>query len=68
MNTPYVSSLFIERESEYSLGKDHSVTLSPSNTISFGKQSIRYTRPKVWNSLPKNMRQTTSLKEFKNLA
>ena len=64
---PYVSSLFTERESEYSLRRNHSLILPPYNTISFGKQSIRYTGPKVWNSLPNNLRQTTSLKEFKNL-
>ena len=64
---PYVSSLFTERESEYSLRRNHSLILPPYNTISFGKQSIRYTGPKVWNSLPNNLRQTTSLKEFKHL-
>ena len=64
---PYVSSLFTERESEYSLRRNHSLILPPYNTISFGKQSIRYTGPKVWNSLPNNLRDTTSLKEFKNL-
>ena len=26
-----------------------------------------YIGPKVWNSLPNNMRQTTALKEFRNL-
>ena len=61
---PYVRSLFTERESEYSLRRNHSLILPPYNTISFGKQSIRYTGPKVWNSLPNNLRQTTSLKEF----
>ena len=55
------------RESEYRLRRNHSLILPPYNTISFGKQSIRYTGPKVWNSLPNNLRQTTSLKEFKNL-
>ena len=63
----HVSSLFTERESEYSLRRNHSLIIPPYNTISFGKQSIRYTGPKVWNSLPNNLRQTTSLKEFKNL-
>ena len=52
---PYVSSLFTERESEYSLRRNHSLILPPYNTISFGKQSIRYTGPKVWNSLPNNI-------------
>ena len=33
----------------------------------FGEQSIGYTVPKVWDSLPNSLRQTTSLKEFKNL-
>ena len=64
---PYVSSLFTERESEYSLRRNHSLILPPYNTISYGKQSIRYTGPKVWNSLPNNLRQTTPQKEFKNL-
>ena len=64
---PYVSSLFTERESEYSLRRNHSLILPQYNTISFGKQSIRYTGPKVWNSLPNTLRQTTSLKELKNL-
>ena len=34
---PYVSSLFTERESEYSLRRNHSLILPPYNTISFGK-------------------------------
>ena len=64
---PYVSSLFTERESEYNLRRNHSLILPPYNTISFGNRSIRYTGPKVWNSLPNNLRQITSLKDFKNL-
>ena len=34
---PYVSSLFTERESEYSLRRNHSLILPQYNTISFGK-------------------------------
>ena len=44
---PDVSSLFTERESEYSLRRNHSLILPPYNTIFSGKQSIRYTGPKV---------------------
>ena len=56
---PYVSSLFTERESEYNLKRNHSLTMPPLNTISYEKQAIRYTGPTVWNSLPDNLRQTT---------
>ena len=60
---PFVESLFKKRDSNYNLRGAHSLSIPNFNT----KQSLRYQGPKLWNSLPENFKQTTTLKEFKVL-
>ena len=35
------------------------------NTITYGKHSIRYTGPKLWSLIPRNIKSSTTLSAFK---
>ncbi len=37
------------------------------NGITYGLNSFRYKAPKVWNSLPNNIKEAVSLDQFKKL-
>ena len=63
----FVSSLFHKRELEYNLRGSNTLDIPGFKTITYGKQSLRYAGPKLWNSLPNEFRMATTLKEFRTL-
>ena len=64
---PFVGSLFKKRKTDYNLRGSNTLEIPSFNSMTYGKQSLRYQGAKLWNSLPDNFRQVTTLKEFKVL-
>ena len=64
MCATYISTLFEEPAIKYKL-RNHDFTIPRFNTVSFGKHSFRYRGPKVWSSVPSNVRKAPTLSSFK---
>ena len=60
----YISTLFEQLAIKYKLC-NHDFTIPRFNAVSFGKPSIRYMGPKVWSSVPSNVKKTSTLSSLK---
>ena len=60
----YSSTLFEQPAIKYKL-HNHDFTIPRFNTVSFGKHSLRYMGPKVWSSVPSNVKRASTLSSFK---
>ena len=60
----YISTLFEQPAFKYKLG-NHDFTISRFHTVSFGKLSLRYMGPKVWSSVPSNVKKASTLSSIK---
>ena len=62
----YVSELFRAQESLYEM-RDNDKFIQPQyNTVCYGKNSIRYFGPKLWNNIPILIKNSQSLNTFKS--
>ena len=59
----YISTLFEQPAIKYEL-RNHDFTIPRFNTVSFGKHSLRYMGPKVWSSVPSNVKKASTLSSF----
>ena len=59
-----VRDLFLVKSSTYGL-RNADFHLPRFYTVTYGKHSLRYLGPKLWNKLPANIRNLTSLSNFK---
>ena len=64
MCSTYISTLFEQPAIKYKLC-NHDFTIPRFNTVSFGKHSLRYMGPKVWSSVPSNVKKASTLSSFK---
>ena len=60
----YISTLFEQPAIKYEL-RNHDFTIPRFNTVSFGKHSLRYMGPRVWSSVPSNVKKASTLSSFK---
>ena len=61
---PHIQDLFIRQTANYTL-KNSDFILPRFNTVSYGKQSIRYLGPLIWSKLDKKLRNMSNLANFK---
>ena len=71
--TPHLSELFQLNESLYGLrsNEPQKLCISNINSVRFGKSTIRYFGPVIWNSIPAKLRNAKTfvvffLKKIKN--
>ena len=62
----YVNEMFQTQESQYEMRDNDRCMLPKYNTVSFGKNSIRYYGAKLWNNIPTTIKSSTSLNTFKS--
>ncbi|CAH3187709.1 unnamed protein product [Porites evermanni] len=60
----YISTLFEQPAIKYEQ-RNHDFTIPRFNTVSFGKHSLRYMGPKIWSSVPSNVKKASTLSSFK---
>ena len=60
----YISTLFEQPAIKYKL-RNYDFTILRFNAVSFGKQSLRYMGPKLWSSVPSNVKKAPTLSFFK---
>ena len=60
----YIADLFRRSDTKYAL-RNKEFVIPRFNTATYGKHSIRHTGPKLWNIVPKNIRDLPTLSSFK---
>ena len=60
----YVADLFQRTETKYAL-RNKEFVIPWFKTVTYGKHTIRYTGPNIWNTIPKDIRSVPTLSSFK---
>ena len=57
----YLAEMFNVRETHYDIRNNNQFTLPSFNTITYGKKSFTYYGAKLWNNLPNEIKESSSL-------
>jgi hypothetical protein len=63
----YVNELFTLQESQYEMRDNNKLALPNYNTVSYGKNSMRFYGAKLWNNIPVSIKSCNSLNTFNQL-
>jgi hypothetical protein len=63
----YLNDLFVYKESRYSFRKTNTVEVPQVRTTYHGLHSFRFAGATLWNELPNELRNVSSLSQFKSL-
>ena len=67
MASEIVTEIFSLRpQGQYNLRSCSDFTLPIVRTVNYGIESIRYLGPKIWESLPANIKEVDTIKRFKS--
>ena len=66
LSPTFISELFQTKSSNYSLRSGHQLTLPPTKTRTFGTHSISFMGSLLWNRLPKEIKDSKSINQFKH--
>ena len=67
LNAGYMKDLFKERPSKYPSRHPDNLFVPKANQVTYGYKSIRIQGPKIWNSLPNEIKEIKSLPKFKEM-
>ena len=67
LNAPYMKTIFKKPSNRASNRLKHNIYLPKHNQATFGTKSLRVLGPKLWNTLPENIKSADSLPIFKRL-
>ncbi len=67
LSPKYLQDMIEKSDCDYNLRASSPLTQPKCNTVSYGLNSFRYKRPKIWNSRPNYIKEAISLSEFKFL-
>ena len=65
INPEFMWEFFNKNPVQYNLRKRNIVYLPPARSSSYGINSLAFRRSLLWNSLPRNVKQSHNLGEFK---
>ena len=57
--------LFEETTNSYNLRNQNTWTLPNTRTVYYGTETIRYRGPLIWDSLPSDLKEVTTIQAFK---
>ena len=63
----FIQNLITLKCSQYSMRKENTAVVPKANTSKYGLKSFVHDGPRVWNSLPNEMRKTFNYGEFRRL-
>ncbi len=66
LNPTYLQDMVNNINTEYTLWNPKPVQQPKCKTVTHGINSFRYKSSKIWNSLPTDIQNCVTLKEFKN--
>ena len=61
----YIIDLFSDKEPNYNLRNSDTLAIPKFNSVKYGKRSLSYYGPKLWNKLPASVKESNSLFVFK---
>ena len=60
-----MNKIFVERNSNYSLRGNNILTRLRVNSVRYGTETVSFLAPKIWDILPKDIKDSESLGIFK---
>ena len=60
-----MNEIFAERNNNYSLGGNNLLTRRGVNSVRYGTETVSFLAPKIWDILPKDIKDSESLDIFK---
>ena len=60
-----MKDIFVVEEPCYNLRTDLKFRSYPIHSVQYGKQTLRFVAPKIWNSIPNEYKNASSILEFK---
>ena len=63
LNPTFMKNIF--NLSPHCTHRKHDIFVHPRKTVNYGNKSLKPVRPHIWNSLPDEIKATTSLSIFK---
>ena len=64
-NDKSFNEIFVERNNNYSLRGNNVLTRRRVNSVRYGTETVSFLAPKIWDILPKNIKDSESLDIFK---
>ena len=65
LDPSFMKNIFVERDLPYNLRTSKGSILPPAKTSSFGTENIRFIGQKIWQKLPKDVKESPTLPIFK---
>ena len=65
LNPSFMSEIFEARDVQYDLRNKNTLGIPNANTTSYGIETVRYLGQKLWQTLPRSIRESQSLTVFK---
>ena len=62
---PLMNEVFVERNNNYSLRGNDLLTRRRVNSVIYGTETVSFLAPKIWDILPKDIKDPESLDIFK---
>ena len=66
LSPPLMNEIFAERNSNYSLRGNNVLTRRKVNSVRYGTETVSLLAPKIWDILPKDIKDSESLDMFKS--
>ena len=65
LSPPLMNEIFVERNNNYSLRGNNVLTRRRVDSVRYGTEAVSFLAPKIWDTLPKNIKDSESLDNFK---
>ena len=65
LSPPLMNEIFVERNNNYSLRGNNVLTRRKVTSVRYGTETVSFLAPKIWDILPKNIKDSESLDIFK---
>ena len=65
LSPPLTNEMFVERNNNYSLLGNNVLTRRRVNSVRYGTETVSFLAPKIWDILPKDIKDSESLDIFK---
>ena len=65
LSTPLLNEVFVERNCNYNLWGNNFLNRRRVNSVRYGTESVSFLAPKIWDILPKEIKNSETLNAFK---
>ena len=67
LNPAFLKNYFLPKPTSYNLRRNDVLSIPKVKTSNYGIKSIRFLGPKIWNSLPNEIKSSRNANQFKTL-